>query len=180
MVTLYLVRHGQTYNNRRGIFTGQHDSKLTRKGQQQIVQLSKKLKNIHFDLAYQSGLKRSHKTLQILLKSHNPKPKVITDIRLNERSYGELEQHYHTHTIAKYGLKQFRLWHRDFDIRPPGGESFADVEIRVRQFLSDLKKAHKYERINVLISAHGNSIRLMRRILEHASKKKDLSLEYNI
>ncbi len=171
MATLYLVRHGQTYNNRRGIFTGQSDSRLTPKGRQQAAKVAKSLKNIPIGLAYQSSLKRSHTTLQILLKPQPTHPKVLTDSRLNERSYGQLERHYHSHIITQYGTKQFRQWHRDFDLHPPGGESFAEVEVRIRQFLSDLRQVYASQKINILISAHGNSIRLLRRVLEHASKK---------
>ena len=84
----------------------------------------------------------------------------------------------HSSVIEKYGPKQFDKWHRGWDTRPPKGESFADVEKRVRSFIKYLKKFIKENKYNVAISAHGNSIRLFRKIMEGASRKE--AVEWSI
>jgi len=174
---IYIFRHGQTYYNRDGIFTGWKDSKLTPLGIKQARTLAKKLKNKKFQAAFYTRLSRSKQTLREVLKYHPECKKLIEDNRMIERSYGRLEGKHHSTIIRKYGLKQYNAWHRGFDIRPPGGESFADVEKRVRSFIKDLKKFIKKNKVNVAISAHGNSIRLFRKIMERAPKSKAVKWE---
>jgi len=88
-----------------------------------------------------------------------------------ERSYGKLSGKRHEDTIKEYGREQFNKWHRGWRVRPPGGESFADVEIRVKEFLKDLKKKYGGRQMNIAVSASGNSIRLLRKIMEKAKTK---------
>jgi 2,3-bisphosphoglycerate-dependent phosphoglycerate mutase len=86
------------------------------------------------------------------------------------------------------GEEEYKAIHRGYNIPPPGGESFADVEKRVSGFIKYLKKFIKKNKVNVAISAHGNSIRLFRKIMEKASKEEtvkwfipyDKVFEYNI
>jgi 2,3-bisphosphoglycerate-dependent phosphoglycerate mutase len=94
-----------------------------------------------------------------------------------ERSYGELEGKYHDNIIKKFGERQYDLWHRGYGVkdRPPKGECFADVEKRVRKFINWLKKYVRKNKVNVAISAHGNSIRLFRKIMENAPRKEVVS-----
>ena len=94
-----------------------------------------------------------------------------------ERSYGNLEGKYHKTIIQKYGKKQFDIWHRSYDIAPPKGESVKDVKKRVDSFIQDLLKKMKKDRINVAISAHGNSMRPFRKYFEALSVKKMMKLE---
>ena len=90
-----------------------------------------------------------------------------------ERSYGNLSGKSHQEVIKRYGQVQYDKWHRGYGVenRPPKGESFADVEKRVRSFIKDLKKFMRKNKVNVAISAHGNSIRLFRKIMGRASRK---------
>jgi len=168
---IYIFRHGQTTFNRDKRFTGFLDSKLTRKGQKQALVIAKKLKNKRFQVAIQTRLSRSKDTLKPILEQHPECVIVIQDDRIIERSYGNLSGKTHAEIIKKYGQKQFDLWHRGYNNRPPKGESFADVEKRVRPFIRDLKKFMIKNKVNVAISAHGNSIRLFRKIMEGASKQ---------
>jgi 2,3-bisphosphoglycerate-dependent phosphoglycerate mutase len=78
--------------------------------------------------------------------------------------------------VKKFGVEKYDLWHRSWNVAPPKGESFADVEKRVKIFVADLKKLVKKEKMNVAISAHGNSIRLLRKIMEGLSVKETCEL----
>jgi len=183
------------------MFTGWMNSKLTPLGVKQAKIIGKILKDKKFDVAFDNGLSRSKDTLKQVLVYHPECKKVISDKRMIERSYGKLEGLKHEEFIKKIGhqeydlLKEgdaiedlsleerqkveeflgeeeFKLIHRGYDISPPGGESFADVEKRVTSFIKDLKKLVKKEKVNVAISASGNSIRLFRKIMEKKSKEE--------
>ena len=178
---IYLFRHGQTTYNRDGIFTGFKDSKLTALGKKQARVVARKLKEKKFEVAIYTRLSRSKDTLRFVLKGHEECKRLIKDDRMIERSYGKLSGKTHSTIIKKYGQEKYDAWHRGFNCRPPRGESFADVEKRVRDFIKWLKKFMKKENVNVAISAHGNSIRLFRRIWEGLSVKEteELSVPYD-
>ena len=169
MSTLYLFRHGKTEFNRDKIFTGWLDSKLTAEGIRQAQYLGQLLKDKTINLAYQTHLSRSIDTLQEVLAFHPECTQIITDDRLIERSYGDLAGHSHADIIAQYGQEQFDQWHRGWDDKATNGESFADVETRVQSFIADLKKNYSAQNLSIAISAHGNSIRLFRKIMENSS-----------
>ena len=172
---IYLFRHGQTTYNRDKIFTGFHNPSLTKKGIKQANIIAKKLKSKKFNIAFHTKLKRSKQTLKIILKYHPECNKIIQDNRIIERNYGQLNGTSHEDYIKKYGIKKFDKIHRDFYARPPKGENFADVEKRVSSFIKYLTKFMKKERINVAISAHGNSIRLFKKIMKKSSIKETCS-----
>ena len=169
---IYLFRHGQTTFNRDKRFTGWLDSKLTPLGIKQSKIIAKKLKNKKFKIAIYTKLSRSKQTLNEVLKYHPECNKIIIDNRMIERNYGLLNGRSHDEIIQRYSPEKFEKWHRGFNDRPPKGERFADVEKRVKPFSKDLKELLKKEKTNIAISGHGNSIRLFRKILEHASQKK--------
>ena len=169
---IYIFRHGQTYFNRSHRFTGWMESNLTPLGVRQAKLIAKKLKNKKIDIAFQTPQLRSKKTLKEVLKYHTECKKIITDGRMIERNYGKLNGLYNEEIIRKYGKEQFNKWHRGFNDRPPNGESFADVEKRVGKFIRFLKSYIKENRVNIAISASGNSIRLFRKIMEKRSKEK--------
>ena len=168
---IYLFRHGQTTYNRDQRFTGFHNPKLTKLGIQQAKIIAKKLKNKRFAIAIHTKLKRSKQTLQIVLKYHPECKKTIEDNRMIERNYGKLNGITHDEFIKKYGEQEYNLIHRGYNIHPPEGESFTMVEKRVKSFIKDLKKIIKKEKCNIAISAHGNSIRLFRKIMKSAPIK---------
>jgi len=174
---IYLFRHGQTYFNKNKIFTGWKDSKLTPQGIKDAKTIAEKLKNKKIDVAFQTHLSRSKDTLKYVLKYHPECKKIITDDRMIERSYGKLEGLKHKTIIERYGQKQFDLWHRSYSVAPPGGESIKMVRKRVESFIKDLIKMIKREKVNVAISAHGNSMRPFRRYFEHLTIKEMIQLE---
>lgn len=174
---IYLFRHGQTSYNRDKKFTGFHNPSLTILGRKQAKILAKKLKNKSFQIAFHTKLKRSKQTLNEVLKYHPETTKIIEDNRIIEKNYGYLNGISHSSFIKKYGINKFNSIHRGFFIRPPKGESFSDVEKRVSLFIKDLKKLIRKEKTNIAISAHGNSIRLFRKIMEKASIRDTCSWE---
>lgn len=169
MSTIYLFRHGQSEFNLKKIFTGWLDAKLTPLGIEQAKHLGEMLKDKKIDLAYSSSLSRALDTLHEVLIFHPNCQEIKIDDRLTERSYGDLAGHSHEEVIKKYGQEQFDKWHRGWEDKANGGESFADVEIRLRSFIKDLKNKYAGKELGILISAHGNSIRLFRKIMENAT-----------
>ncbi len=172
---VFLFRHGQTFYNRDSKFTGWVDSDLSKTGKEDAEIVALRLKNKKIGVAIHTSLSRSKDTLKEVLKFHK-NVKLIEDDRMVERNYGNLNGKTHLQVVKKSGFKKYDLWHREFNYRPPKGESFADVEKRVRSFIEDLKKIVKKEKTNIAISAHGNSIRLFRKIMENLSIKETCEL----
>ncbi len=169
---IYLFRHGQTDFNKKEMFTGFKDSKLTPAGIKNAKTVGEKLKNKKIQVAFYTSRSRSKDTLKYVIKYHPECTVKIQDDRMIERDYGDLSGKTHKWAIDKYGQEQYDKWHRGYDKkdRPPNGECFADVEKRVKKFIKYLKKYMRKNKVNVMISAHGNSIRLFRKIMEKASK----------
>ncbi len=174
---IYLFRHGQTTFNRDKRFTGWLDAKLTKLGIRQAKIIAKKLKNKRIDLAVQTTLSRSKDTLKYVLRYHPECKRIMTDNSMIERCYGDLEGKSHKEVIAKYGMEKFNKWHRAYDFPPPKGESIKMVEKRVRAFIKDTLTYMRWHKINVAISAHGNSMRPFRRYFEKLSIKQMMKLE---
>jgi 2,3-bisphosphoglycerate-dependent phosphoglycerate mutase len=173
---IYVFRHGQTFFNKNKIFTGWKDSKLTPLGFRQARIVALKLRKKKIEVAFHTSLSRSKDTLKEVLKFHLECRELIEANHMIERSYGDLSGFSHKSIIEKYGEKKFNEWHRSWNVRPPKGECFADVEKRVKVFIKDLKDFMKKEKVNVAISAHGNSIRLFRKIMEGLSIKETCEL----
>lgn len=174
---IYLLRHGRTVYNEKHIFTGWKDSKLTKNGISEAKKVGNLLKNKEIDVAFCTRLSRSKDTLKEVLKFHKECFLIIEDNRMIERSYGKLQGMSHEHFIEKYGRELFDKYHRSYDIRPPKGESIKDVEKRVLSFIRDLLIFIKKNKVNVVISAHGNSMRPFRRYFEKLSVKQMTKLE---
>ena len=175
---IYLFRHGVTKDNLNGVFSGWRDVGLTQKGFRDAKIVSLRLKNKKIDLAFQSSLKRSKQTLKQVLKYHPECKEIIMDDRIIERCYGKLQGKTHLSVVQKKGHKTYDKWHRSYNVRPPGGESFKDIEKRVLSFIKDLLKIMKDKKVNVAISAHNNSMRPFRKYFEKLSTNQMCSL-YN-
>lgn len=174
---IYLFRHGATYYNSHKIFTGWKDVGITKAGVSDAKKVAIKLKNKKIDVGYCSQLKRSKETLDIILKFHPECKRIYVDKRIAERKYGALEGLKHKYVIDKYGIEQYNIWHRSYDVCPPKGESVKMVEKRVNSFIKTLLKRIKRDKVNVAISAHGNSMRPFRRYFEKFTIKKMMKLE---
>src|SRR3989344_765271 len=129
---IYLFRHGQTYFNESKRFTGWKDSGLTKNGVKSARIIAGKLKNKKIQVAFQTRLSRSKDSLKEVLKYHPECRKIIIDNRIIERNYGKLNGVSHKKFIEKIGKQKYDLIHRSYDVKPPGGESFKDVEKRVK------------------------------------------------
>ena len=175
---IYLFRHGQTVDNSNAVFSGWRDSKLDKIGIESAKIVAERLKNKRINLAFQTKLSRSKDTLKIVLKYHLECKKIITDDRMIERNYGNLQGMSHYEFVKKNGVKLYDEYHRSYDKAPPKGESVKMVEKRVKSFISDLLKLIKKEKINVAISAHGNSIRPFRRYFEKLTVEQ-MMIYYN-
>ena len=171
MNKLILLRHGQSQWNFENRFTGWKDVPLTDKGVNEATIAGKLLKmhNITIDLILSSVLIRANETAKIMVSemnlSHlwNEKKELIMkkDKALNERDYGDLVGLNKEETSHKYGKEQVHLWRRGYDVTPPGGESLKNVVDRVRPYYNTFIKPELIKEKNILIVAHGNSLRAM-------------------
>jgi 2,3-bisphosphoglycerate-dependent phosphoglycerate mutase len=176
--TLVIVRHGQSAWNLENRFTGWVDVDITAKGEEEAKNAGEKLKNYKFDLAYTSNLKRAQRTLQIILETTKQTDlEVIKNEALNERHYGDLQGANKAETAEKYGDEQVHIWRRSFDIAPPNGESLKDTLARVlpyfeKEIVPKLKAGK-----NIIIAAHGNSLRALIMYLEKLNTEEILQVE---
>lgn len=197
MKKLVLIRHGESEWNKENRFTGWTDVELSQKGREEARQAGQLLKNqgYSFDKAYTSVLKRANHTLDgVLLELGETDIPVTRSWKLNERHYGALQGLNKAETAAKYGDKQVHEWRRSWDVRPPLldsddkrnpvldplykgvpadelplGESLKDTVRRVVPFFeSDIVPEIKAGK-NVVIAAHGNSLRALVKFLDHIS-----------
>ncbi|MCI5060707.1 MAG: 2,3-bisphosphoglycerate-dependent phosphoglycerate mutase [Alphaproteobacteria bacterium] len=168
---LVLLRHGQSEWNLANRFTGFKDVELTEKGIEEAKNAGKLLKdaNIRFDQVFTSTLKRANETAELALKEAGQAElleSMVYHDDLRERDYGDLTGLNKDETREKFGADQVHIWRRSYDTPPPGGECLQDVvEKRVRPYYEAHIKPMVEEGKNVLIAAHGNSLRAMLIIL---------------
>lgn len=177
---LVLVRHGESEWNRLNLFTGWRDPDLTEKGIAEAERAGRLLKALgtKFDIAYTSELSRAQRTLRIILDGIGQSDlETVRHRALNERDYGELSGLNKEEARAKWGAEQVLVWRRSYDIPPPGGESLKDTAARVLPYYkSQIWPALKAGK-NVIVAAHGNSLRALIMYLEELSAKQILERE---
>ncbi len=168
MNKLVLLRHGQSQWNLENKFTGWKDVPLTEKGinEAKNAGLLIKKNKISFDVVFSSVLERANKTAEIALNSagmnklfKDGKLNYIRNVNLNERDYGDLVGLNKEETAKKYGKEQVHIWRRSYETPPPNGESLKDVVNRVSPYFSSEIKPLLDSHKNILIAAHGNSLR---------------------
>lgn len=171
MSYLVLLRHGQSEWNLANKFTGFKDVELTENGIAEAKNGGRLLKEagIEFDQVFTSTLKRANETAKLALTEAGQGDLIDTMIYhddLRERDYGDLTGLNKDETREKYGDEQVHIWRRSYDTPPPGGECLQDVvENRVRPYYEEHIKPMVDEGKNILIAAHGNSLRAMLIIL---------------
>ena len=168
MNNLILLRHGQSQWNLENRFTGWTDVPLTDLGIEEAKkagQLMLKHK-ISIDLIFSSILQRANKTAELSIKEMNlhnlweNKELIMSkDVNFNERDYGDLVGLNKEETAKKYGKEQVHIWRRSYDVPPPKGESLKNVVERVKPYFEKYIAPNIYNKKNVLIVAHGNSLR---------------------
>ena len=174
MSKLVLLRHGQSQWNLENRFTGWKDIELSENGILEAKESGRliKEKKIPIDVVYSSGLKRAIDTAIIAMKEanydhlfNNGELIIIKNIAVNERDYGDLTGLNKQETAEKYGKEQVHIWRRSYDVNPPGGESLKNVVERVKPYFENTMKKDLENRKNILLSAHGNSLRALFLIL---------------
>ena len=177
---LVLVRHGQSEWNKKNLFTGWKDPKLTPKGVEEAIKAGDELKRsgYSFDKMYTSELFRAQETGRIILDRMGlDSIEVIKDLSLNERNYGDLAGLNKDDARKKWGEDQVHIWRRSFDVPPPGGESLKDTAERVLPYFKQNIIPQLAEGLNILIAAHGNSLRALVMEIEKISPDEIVKLE---
>jgi len=180
MGILVLIRHGQSQWNLENRFTGWTDVDLTPQGAKDAETAAGVLREFSFNRAFTSRLKRAQETLDTILGTLNIDIPVEKDSALNERHYGDLQGLNKAETAEKYGTEQVQLWRRDYDTRPPNGESMADCERRTLPFFTQYVLPSVTAGETVLVVAHGNSLRPILKMLESLSSKDAATLEIGL
>ncbi len=168
---LVLLRHGQSQWNLENRFTGFYDIDLSDLGREEAADAGKRLKTlgVKFDQVFTSTLQRAYNTACIALENAGQGdliPQIIRHDDLRERDYGDLTGLNKDETRAKYGEEQVHIWRRSYDVCPPGGECLQDVvEKRVRPYYAANIAQQLLDGKNVLVAAHGNSLRALLIIL---------------
>jgi len=177
---LVLVRHGQSEWNEKNLFTGWKDPKLTPRGVDEAIKAGKELKEAgySFDKMFTSDLFRAQDTGRIILEQMDiPSIEVIKDVSLNERNYGDLAGLNKDEARKKWGEDQVHIWRRSFNVPPPGGESLKDTAERVLPYFKENIIPELIEGLNILVAAHGNSLRALVMELEEISSEEIVELE---
>jgi 2,3-bisphosphoglycerate-dependent phosphoglycerate mutase len=178
MPALILLRHGQSQWNLENRFTGWVDVPLSPRGEDEARAAGEKLRGRHIDKLYTSVLRRAVDSATLALEAAGTTvPATERDAALNERMYGDLQGLNKAEAAKRFGDAQVKLWRRSYDVRPPGGESLADTAARVLPYweshiLPDLKAGR-----DVLVVAHGNSLRALVMHLDGLSHAEVLELE---
>jgi 2,3-bisphosphoglycerate-dependent phosphoglycerate mutase len=170
MAQLTLIRHGQSVYNLENRFTGTLDVALTPLGEAEAKIAGGKLKAFRYTFAYTSTLIRAQETLRIILEeiAQTSLP-IICNAALNERMYGNLQGLNKAETAAKYGDEQVDIWRRSYAVCPPEGESLEDTFNRAVPYYQSEIEPKLRAGNNILIVAHGNSLRALKMYLEHIS-----------
>lgn len=174
MAILVIVRHGQSEWNLKNLFTGSSDVDLTPLGEQEAQHAGIVLRSYHFDVAYTSVLKRAIHSLEIIIHEMDATMPVYKSASLNERNYGDLQGLNKAEVGAHYGAQQLMLWRRSFTEVPPNGESLENTYQRVVPYYKKEIEPQLNGGKNVLIVAHGNSLRALMMYLE-GLRQEDIS-----
>ena len=171
MKNILLIRHGQSEWNKLNLFTGFKNIELSEQGIEEANKAGQNFKNldIKFNIVFTSELKRAKETAKIILQNLdqwdflNNEGKIISNINLNERDYGDLTGLNKKETAEKFGEEQVHKWRRGYSDQPPNGESLEDVVRRVTKYFEEVIKPaiQSNENDNILIAAHGNSLRAL-------------------
>ena len=178
MSQLVIFRHGQSVWNLENKFTGWVDVALSEKGIEEAKAAGEKLKGITFNEGYSSDLKRAQDTLTLALQvCHQSNIPVTYTKALNERMYGDLQGLNKAETAAKFGEAQVKIWRRSYDIAPPNGESLKDTAERVIPYFEKEIAPKLTAGKNIVLAAHGNSLRALIMHLEKMTPAQILEFE---
>ncbi|KAK7385283.1 hypothetical protein VNO78_30998 [Psophocarpus tetragonolobus] len=202
---LILIRHGESLWNEKNLFTGCVDVPLSKKGIDEAIEAGKRISSIPVDLIFTSALIRAQMTAMLAMTQHRRKKvpiimhneskqarewsqvfsedtkkqsiPVIAAWQLNERMYGELQGLNKQETADRYGKEQVHEWRRSYDTPPPNGESLEMCAERAVAYFRDQIEPQLLCGKNVMISAHGNSLRSIIMYLDKLTSQEVISLE---
>ncbi|KAH7850504.1 hypothetical protein Vadar_034033 [Vaccinium darrowii] len=202
---LILIRHGESLWNEKNLFTGCVDVPLTQKGVEEAIEAGKRISNIPVDMIYTSALIRAQMTAMLAMTQHRRKKvpivmhdeseqakswsrihseetkkqciPVVTAWQLNERMYGELQGLNKQETADRYGKEKVHEWRRSYDIPPPNGESLEMCAERAVAYFKERIEPQFVAGNNVMIAAHGNSLRSIIMYLDKLTSQEVISLE---
>ncbi|NCC99083.1 MAG: 2,3-bisphosphoglycerate-dependent phosphoglycerate mutase [Bacteroidia bacterium] len=204
MAQLVLIRHGESVWNKKNVFTGWVDVPLSSNGIIEAIKAGKQLSKLSFDMVFTSVQVRAIETAMLVLAQNksDKTPVVIhsegkmkdrttiysevmknsiipvyQDWHLNERYYGELQGKNKSETAKEYGDEQVHQWRRSYDVPPPAGECLKDTAERTVPFFKEHILPQLEQGKNVLVSAHGNSLRSIVMHIENLTKEQVLNLE---
>ena len=177
---LLLVRHGQSEWNEKNLFTGWEDPGLTRKGEDEAQNAGLLIKElgINFDHLFTSALIRAQLTGSIILNEigQNEMP-TTKNQALNERFYGDLQGLNKDECREKWGEEKVQMWRRSYEMGPPGGETLKETGERVIPYFKEEINPLILKGKNILIAAHGNSLRSLIKFLDNVSDEDIVKLE---
>ncbi len=187
MSKLILLRHGQSQWNLENRFTGWVDVPLSPLGEKEALEAGEKLKGTTFDRAFTSVLQRAIRTLEIVLDVTGQKSlAVVRDKALNERHYGALQGKNKAEIGEQFGEEQLKIWRRSYDVPPPSdvtelnpdgiSESLKDTAARTLPYFDSTILPEVVGGKNVIVAAHGNSLRSIVMELDGLSRKEVLEL----
>jgi 2,3-bisphosphoglycerate-dependent phosphoglycerate mutase len=180
MASLVLVRHGQSQWNEKNLFTGWKDPDLTEKGEKEAIEAGLALKEsgYKFDIMFTSVLLRAKRTGKLILEKMGQEDlKTFENEALNERNYGDLAGLNKDDARKKWGEDQVHEWRRSFDIVPPGGESLKMTAERVLPYFEETILPLLKEKSDILVAAHGNSLRALVMQLDKLNSDEVVKLE---
>ena len=179
MTILVLIRHGQSVWNATNRFTGWTDVELSEKGEGEAATAGEQLADVRFDVVHTSALIRAQKTAEIVMSKNRVSGEIPTkqDERLNERHYGDLQGLNKAETAEIHGAEQVHIWRRSFDVPPPGGESLEMTAERTIPYFVEEIIPNLEAGMNVLVAAHGNSLRSIVMQIENISPEEITTLE---
>ena len=177
---LILVRHGQSEWNEKNLFTGWENPGLTNKGKSEAENAGKLIRNlgITFDCLFTSALIRAQLTGSIILSQINQEEiPIFKDKALNERFYGDLQGLNKDECRKKWGDEQVQIWRRSYDKGPPSGETLKETGERVLPYYKKEISPLLLEGANIIVAAHGNSLRSLIKFLDKVSDEDIVKLE---
>eukprot|EP00249_Psilotum_nudum_P009346 c21869_g1_i1 orf=211-1233(+) len=202
---LILIRHGESLWNAKNLFTGCVDVPLSQGGVEEAIEAGRRISNVPVDIIFTSALIRAQMTAMLAMTQHRNKKvpiilhndderdaawsrifsadtetesiPVVTAWQLNERMYGELQGLNKKETAAKFGKRKVHEWRRSYDIPPPNGESLAMCAERAVAYFTEQIEPQLATGKNVLIAAHGNSLRAIIMYLDKLTSQEVIDLE---
>jgi 2,3-bisphosphoglycerate-dependent phosphoglycerate mutase len=174
MALLILLRHGESVWNKENRFTGWVDVDLSDRGEEEARRAGELLRTIPIDVVFTSALRRAIRTAELALEAAGKLSSIpiIKNAALNERHYGDLQGLNKDEVARKYGEQQFKLWRRSYDVPPPNGESLKMTQERVLPYYEKEILPLLRQGKNVLVVAHGNSLRALVMALEQLTPEQ--------